>query len=291
MKLTMVGLIELRGSGISPDAVLLYMTANTWASERGVRVLSCAALLALPGSPRDPKRLNRLVLECVAAELLAEAPGGYEVLERLSAAAKRMRRHRANESGPGSGTETVTRAANVHEQTANTAEGVSPTPPSVLPEVSEISGSSPALSSGSGPVSKRARRAPKTALPADFDDVIAPRVHAWAAGERYPRPWVIDRLTAMKLTCGAKGLTYADWYLAAIGWLRREDKDFGNGPDSLDAKRARSSGPAPGFVAHQQHLDESRRRPELELLRPRPEPTETVSAAEFDAVLKPRARP
>lgn len=262
MKLTIVHLIDLHSTGISDGAAVLYLSANTWAMERGNRVLSCAALATMPGAPRDAKKLGRLILECMSAGLLAEAPGGYEVLERLSAAAKRMRRHRENTGVTRYGPVLEQERNGADEQTANGSGAPSPRTPQTLPEGSVSSGSESGslLSSDPRPVRRRARAAAGVPWPDDFDTAIAPRVHAWAKGEGYPQWWVDERLADMKLRCGAKHVTYANWYLGTIGWLRRDDKEYGNGPDALLAKRARNGKP-PGLIAHERHRAEEEREP------------------------------
>lgn len=76
----------------------------------------------------------------------------------------------------------------------------------------------------------------------------------WARGKHYPDWWTTDRLEQMRIDCGSKSIMFADWYLGAIGWLNREDKQYGNGPDALLARRNRNgNGVPPGLEAHNEH--------------------------------------
>jgi hypothetical protein len=282
----MARLLELSMLGISDAAFRLYVTAYTRANESGTRSLSCAAVSNLPGAPRNPKALGRLLLELIAHGLIIDGQGSYDVPEVLSAAATRMRRVRSEPDGT-DGEHVREAFGHVPPNTDRTASENPPAPP--LPQErfsSQDPESAPALSSYSKPESKRARKAPKKPWPADFDSEIRPRVFEWARGESYPDWWTKDRLEQMKIDCGAKSVMFADYYLGAIGWLRREDKQYGNGPDALLARQQRGVKP-PGLRQHeQQQAEDARRRPELALFKPRHEPTETVSAAELERLAR-----
>ena len=89
--------------------------------------------------------------------------------------------------------------------------------------------------------------------PSDFDEKIRGKVEAWGKKSGYPIWWITERLAGMRDACLAKNLRYADWYLAAIGWLRREDQDFGNGPAALETRRAKNGATPPGFEQHNAH--------------------------------------
>jgi hypothetical protein len=235
MKLTLAKLLQLSMRGIGAESLQLYLCAYCWAMEGGSWHIPCAALANLPGAPRG-KAFGRVVSELLAAGLIIADGDGYEVPERISAAANRMRNWRANKERNGYASGDVTVESN--------GGGAAPSPlASPLPSLSDpnsgFSGSSSALSSSQGPVSKPARKAPKTPWPADFDTAIRPGVFEWARAEKYPDWWVNDRLAQMKLDCEAKGLTYVRWLAAATGWLRREDKQYGNGPAAIEARRAR----------------------------------------------------
>jgi hypothetical protein len=291
MKLTTARLLDL--AELSDAALRVYLTAHARIEETTAQGLTAAGLMNLPGMPRNPKALARTIQELAEHGLVVGAETGRYLFAsltsdvsskraeagRLGGLAKASKRLASASDLPGSNV--VAMPADCHASTQD--------PRSLSSDlISSLSESSSLLSSSQGPVSKPARKARKTAYPDDFDAAIRPRVFEWAKGQKYPDWWVDDRLAQMKLQCGAKGVVNVDWYLAAIGWLRREDKDYGNGPDALDAKRARSAGPPPGFQQHQQHLVESARRPESRLLRPVEVQGETVGAADFERVLRGR---
>lgn len=263
MNVTLSRLQELAETGLSAEARCLYLTASCWAFERGTRRISTAALCVLPGAPRDSKRLGKLLLELIGAGLIVSGDGWYEVPEKLTAGAARMRRLRANESGTRDEPVQRTDSARVRDACSEQGEHGAEEPPSPpappLPDSagssSEFSLSAPTLSSGSKPESKPARGAkkpPKKPCPETFDAEIKPRVFEWARGKHYPDWWTADRLEQMRIDCGSKGIMFADWYLGAIGWLNREDKQYGNGPDALLARRQRGGAP-PGLEQHNVH--------------------------------------
>ena len=171
MKLTLAKLLQLSMRGIGAESLRLYLCAYCWAMEGGSWHIPCAALANLPGAPRG-KAFGRVVSELLAAGLIIADGDGYEVPERVTAAANRMRNWRANNERNGYASGDVTVESN--------GGGAAPSPlASPLPDISNsgsvVSESSSALSSGSKPVSKPARVARWRFVPTDWQPKDAHR--------------------------------------------------------------------------------------------------------------------